>query len=219
MSDAVAARLSLTLRLACLWLMLQGALYLVVNQWLADMIHLRYQLTLLPYIRQAGIAQLALGLLLRRAVSDPRRQALAVDILLLSLLGKACFMLAFRLSTDKLVPLEWLGLLIDLGLATGLLLWRTRSSQMEQGGALLAKPALAVGKDLKAWAQRKQERPRLDLGSLDPQSAPSPAAQETAEPASPVDPPPSADGPPPPPPSPGAPAKPKPVSEAVPRMD
>lgn len=226
MSDACSdQRLSLTLKLACYWLMLQGAVYLLLNERLAEILRLRYQATLLPYIRQSGLAMLALGLLLRRAVVDPRRQVLAVDVLLLMLLGKVCFMLAFRLGVDVLLPLEWVMLVVDLGLAGGLLLWRTRSSQMPASEGLLAKPALAVGKDLKAWAQRKQPRPTLSLGDLDgtPLSGPEPiaAAKDLAGPQ-PSDPRPAAapaTAPLPPPASGQAPPKSKSVSEAVPRMD
>lgn len=216
-------RLSLTLKLACYWLMLQGAVYLLLNERLSQLLRLRYQETLLPYIRQSGLAMLALGILLRRAVVDPRRQVLAVDVLLLMLLGKICFMLAFRLGVDVLLPLEWVIVVVDLGLAGGLLLWRTRSSQMPASEGLLAKPALAMGKDLKAWAQHKQPRPSFSLGDLDgtPIAAPqSVAPKEAASPPS-AAPSPAAPSPvplAPPPPGQDA-AKPKSVSEAVPRMD
>lgn len=176
-TESRARRLRLTFRWACGWLALQGLLNLLLNQALAERLRLRYDINFLPYIRQAAVAQLALALLLSRAVQDPRRQALAVDVLLLALLLQVYLALSFRLGVDNLVPFEWLGLLANSGLAGMLILDRTRSGQMQDEFSVVSAPAMKWLQQLGQRATGKSKQP-ISLGSLSLPDDPSPAAPE-----------------------------------------
>lgn len=186
-----AQRLRGTLQAACYWLIAQGALQLLMSEGLAQALRLRYMPTLLPYIRQGGLALLLLGLLLRRWVQDPQRESLAVDLLALFFLARAAFMLAYRLSVDVFVPFEWLALALDLGVAACLVLWRRRGPAADQGSPLAQHPREMAREVMARWARK----PTVAAAPAEPDPIPPPAAAE---------------------PSPGEAKK---RSEAIPRMD
>jgi hypothetical protein len=206
-------RLRRTVTLTAAWLGLQGLVAVVLNERLAQILGLRFDPMQSLLLRQYGLALLVLALFVRKAVEHPLRQALAVDLLLMMLVGRIFFTLSFRLTVDTLLPMEWLGLLVHLGLASCLGLWRTRSGEVEkQGGALISRPAADLARDLGRWAAGKGPRPELGLGDLE---AASPATEASSSAPGP------AFVPPPPKPAQEAPPtdKPKPKSQALPHMD
>jgi hypothetical protein len=152
------------------WLAAQGLLYLVLDGHMAGVLHLRYDDYLAPYLRMLALSQLCLGFFLLKSMRDPRRQYLAVDVLILYLLGHVYFALSFRLSYNPLLPFEWLSALIDLGLTVSLVLNRTRSSQMKGAGSLLSESALDLARETSQWIQKKGPAPRPSLGELDAQA-------------------------------------------------
>lgn len=165
-------RLRLTLRLAVWWLLAQGAMQVLMGEWLATKLNLRYDYVMVPYLRAGGLALLSLGLFLNAGVRSPRYQVLAVDVLLLFLLGKVFFALNFKLERNALTWFEWFGLALDLGLATGLTLWRTRARDMdpESAGTLLALSVQEWSSQWKDWQGRNRPKRRA-LGGLDGEKA------------------------------------------------
>jgi hypothetical protein len=158
-----------TVRLAAWWLMAQGLLYLVLNGTIAGRLQLRYDDYLEPYLRLLALCLLCLGFFLLKALRDPRRQYLAVDVLILFLMGHVYFLLSYRLSYNRLIPFEWFCGCMDLGLAVSLVLHRTRSTQMQGAGSLLSDSAVDLARQTSQWIQKKGPAPRPSLGELDAQ--------------------------------------------------
>lgn len=152
------ARLRATVRVAGWWLMAQGGLYLVLGGSLAGSLQLRYDDYLQPYLRLLALTLLCLGFFLLKALRDPRRQYLAVDVLSLYLMGHVYFLLNYRLEYHTLSPFEWFSGLMDLGLAVSLVLHRTRSSQMKGAGSLLSGKAVDLAKETSLWVQKRGPR-------------------------------------------------------------
>jgi hypothetical protein len=169
--DGREARLRLTVRAAGWWLMAQGLLYLVLGDQMAGRLHLRYDDYLEPYLRLLALSLLCLGFFLLKALRDPRRQYLGVDILILFLIGHVYFVLSYRLGYHALNPFEWFCACVDLGLAVSLVLHRTRSSQMKGAGTLLSENALDLARQTGDWVQKKGPAPRPSLGGLDAEEA------------------------------------------------
>jgi hypothetical protein len=163
-------RLRITVRLAGWWLATQGLLYLVLDGHMAGLLHLRYDDYLAPYLRMLALSQLCLGFFLLKSMRDPRRQYLAVDVLILYLMGHVYFVLAYRLGYNALTPFEWVSGLVDLGLTVSLVLHRTRSSQMKGAGSLLSESALDLAHETSQWIQKKGPAPRPSLGELEAQA-------------------------------------------------
>lgn len=151
--------------------MAQGCVYFLLGASSADRLRLRYDDYLEPYLRLLALTLLCLGFFLLKALRDPKRQYLAVDILILYLLGHVYFLLSYRLSYMPLTPFEWLGGIMDLGLGASLALHRTRSSQMEGAGSLLSGKALDLAVQTGQWVAKKGPAPRPSLGELDPDTA------------------------------------------------
>jgi len=170
------ARLWLTVRAASWWLVAQGVLDLVIGGDFAGRLNLRYDDYLQPYLRLLALSLLCLGFFMLKALRDPRRQYLAVDVLTLYLMGQVYFLLSFRLGYHTLTPFEWLSGVLDLGLAASLVLHRTRSSQMQGAGSLLSDKALDLAKQTGQWVQKKGPAPRPSLGGLDPAPPAAPGA-------------------------------------------
>jgi hypothetical protein len=205
-----ALRLQATVRYASYWLMGQGGLYLLVGDRLSGWLRLRYEPVMDPYLRLAGLSLLCLGFFLLKSLRDARRQYLAVDTLILYFLGRVFFLLNYRLAYHTLTWFEWLGGLADAGLGGGLVWFRTRSSEMQAAGTLLAGRAVDLARGTQAWIKKQGPAPTVTLGDLD--IAPDPVPTPVPVPEVPL--PPAAI---PPPPS-GAEEK-KNLSEAVPHMD
>jgi len=149
------------------WLAAQGLLYLVLDGRMAGLLRLRYDDYLAPYLRMLALSQLCLGFFLLKSMRDPRRQYLAVDVLILYLIGHVYFALSFRLAYNPLMPFEWLSAFIDLGLCVSLVWNRTRSSQMKGAGSLLSESALDLAHETSQWIQKKGPAPRPSLGELE----------------------------------------------------
>ena len=227
-TEAREQRLRKALAYSALWLMFQGTLSLLLSEHVASWLGLRYDLFTAPYVRSSGLAQLVLGLYLQRAVPDPRRQSLAVDALLLLLLGSVILTLQARVSTRWLSYYEWAQAVIDLGLAAVLLTNRFRSGELGQDAPGLAIDARELARQTRAWIKGRGPRPQLlmDGEGAEPEPAPAKPSSTAAAPAppAPVAPapgtPPIAPGAVPPPPAPpGVEKGDRPKSEALPRMD
>ena len=154
---ARAARLQLTVQAATWWVLAQGLVACLMNRWMADHLNLRYMDVMVPYIRQAGVAMLCLGLFLQASLRSARYQYLAVDVLILFLLGQAYFPLNFRLSGYDVNHLEWAGMGVNLGLGALLTAFRTRSSEMDpaSAGTLFSLSVLEWGRRLTGQAPPK----------------------------------------------------------------
>ena len=161
------ARLQWTVRAAGWWLLAQGALYLVLGDWLSIHFRLRYDNTLVPYLRLLALTLVCLGFFLLKALRDPRRQYLAVDVLILYLLGHVYFLLSYRLSYYELTPFEWWGGVFDLALGASLVANRTRSTRMEGAGSLLSGKAMDLARQTQQWIRQKGPAPRPTLGDLE----------------------------------------------------
>jgi hypothetical protein len=123
-----------------------------------------------PYVRFGGLSLLVLGLFVHRAVDQPRRQALAVDALLLMLLGRVLLTLGQQVSaTSYVTGFEWLIAAGDLGLGLGLLAWRTRSTEMPEAAPLLSANAGLLLKQTGGWIAGQGPRPKAGLGGFDAQ--------------------------------------------------
>lgn len=175
-------RLRLTVFLAGWWLLAQGAVYLVLGDWLSIHFQLRFDAMLVPYLRLLALTLLCLGLFLLKALRDPRRQYLAIDVLILYLLGHVYFLLNFRLSGYALMPFEWASGAADLALGASLVMNRTRSTQMLGAGSLLSGRAVDLFDQTKSWLQKKGPAPKPTLGDLE---APAPEAEAKASEAIP----------------------------------
>jgi hypothetical protein len=167
LEDVRQERLRSKVRMAGWWLAAQGLLYLVLNGSVAWFLRLRYDDYLAPYLHMLALSQLCLGFFLLKSMRDPRRQYLAVDVLILYLIGHVYFVLSYRLSYNTVTPFEWLSGLIDLGLCASLVLHRTRSSQMQGAGSLLSDNALDLALQTSQWIQKKGPAPKPSLGELD----------------------------------------------------
>jgi hypothetical protein len=170
-------------RIAGWWLVAQGCVYFLLGAYSANRLNLRYDDYLEPYVRLLALTLLCLGFFLLKALRDPKRQYLAVDILILYLLGHVYFLLSYRLSYMTLTPFEWMGGVMDLGLGASLALHRTRSSQMQGAGSLLSGTALDLAVQTGQWVAKKGPAPRPSLGELDPETAALHAEAKTEEPA------------------------------------
>jgi hypothetical protein len=160
-------RLRTTVRVAGWWLAAQGLLHLLLNGPMAGLLRLRYDDYLVPYLRMLALSQLCLGFFLLKSMRDPRRQYLAVDVLILYMIGNVYFALAYRLGYNALTPFEWFSALMGLGLAVFLILYRTRSSQMQGAGSLLSDNALDLARQTGKWMQKKGPAPKASLGELE----------------------------------------------------
>jgi hypothetical protein len=156
--------------------MAQGALYLVLGTWLSIHLRLRYDNALEPYLRLLALTLLCLGFFLLKALRDPRRQYLAVDVLILYLMGHVYFLLSYRLNYYDLTPFEWFSGVMDLALGCSLVIHRTRSVQMEGAGTLLSGKALELARQTKAWVRDGAPAPVATFGDLEP--APEPKTSE-----------------------------------------
>ena len=168
---ARAQRLQRSVVWAGRWLAAQGLLYCVMGQRVAELLGLRWQDLMLPYIRMAGAALLSLGLLVNAGLRPARYQYMAVDGLILCLLAQAYYNLSYSLGGHSLARFEWLALVMNLGLGAALTAFRTRSTEMdpESAGALLALPVATLAQQLKqrrwkdAWDELNKRRAE-DLG-------------------------------------------------------
>lgn len=233
------ARLRRTVGLSAQWLLLLGLLHLLLSAKVSSWLGLRYDIFMASYVRFSGLAHLTLGLYLLQSLKDPRRQSLAVDALLLLLLGRIIIILQARLSTGWASTFEWAAAAVDLGLASSLLLHRTRSGELGQDAPLLAADARELARQTRAWIKGRGPRPQLLMEPDDESEAASPAAPQRPAPAPAVAPaavavptppaspapsaptPPAASGTVPPPPGSQAATGPpdKPKSEPIPHMD
>ncbi|HTB21293.1 MAG TPA: hypothetical protein VK914_01155 [bacterium] len=173
-------RLWMTVRVASWWLIAQGAMDLLLGGDSAGRLNLRYDDYAEPYLRLLALTLLCLGFFMLKALRDPRRQYLAVDVLTLYMMGHVYFLLSFRLGYHALTPFEWFSGVMDLGLATSLVLHRTRSSQMQGAGSLLSDKALDLAKQTGQWVQKKGPAPRPTLGGLEPGPSADAAAAKSA---------------------------------------
>jgi hypothetical protein len=164
--EARAERLRLTVRVTALWFCAQGLLLLLVEAGFALNLGLRFSMGQEPYIREAGLSLLCLGFFILRALREPSRQYLAVDVLILYLLGHVYCLLNYRLNYQPLTPLEWLDGCLDLGLGISLTVHRTRSSQMQNAGSLLADNAWDLARASFRWMFKKGPAPKATLGDL-----------------------------------------------------
>lgn len=146
-----------SIRLAGYWLLAEGGIGCLISGWTAVRFGLRFAPEQIPYYRSMGLAQLCLGVFILKALDRPERQYLAVDLLILFLLGNAYFLLNYRLSAGFLTGWEWFALVVQLFLGGMLALNRTRSGDMQGGGSLVSK---------KAWKIRPGSKGPL-LGELD----------------------------------------------------
>jgi hypothetical protein len=159
-------------------MLFQGALYLVLGVQLSIRFHLRFDSSMEPYLRLLALTLICLGFFLLKALRDPRRQYLAVDILILYLLGHVYFLLDYRLNYFTLGPFEWFSGVFDLCLGASLVLHRTRSTQMKGAGSLLSGKAVDLAKDTGEWMAQRAPAPRPTLGELE--AAPSAQAAPPA---------------------------------------
>ena len=191
-----ARRLQAAVRWSARWLILQGALYCLMGQWLCERVGLRWQDLMVPYVRQDGVTLLALGLFVNAGLKGPRHQAMAVDTLILCLLAQGYFTLSYRLGEHSINAWEWAGLAVNLGLGSALTLFRTRSGEVDpdSAGPLLSLPLPLLAQLKKGALTRAGEGSRQ----------PPPALPES---------------PPPPSPPPGEAKAPPKRSEALPRLD
>lgn len=155
-------------------MLFQGALYLVLGVQLSVHLHLRYDGVIEPYLRLAGLTLFCLGMFMLKALRDPRRQYLAVDILILYMLGHVYFLLDYRLNAFSLTPFEWFSGFFDLTLGISLVLHRTRSTKMEGAGSLLSSSALDLARETGGWMTQGKPAPKATLGELE-----APAAAES----------------------------------------
>lgn len=203
MSPAERARLlQKSITVASWWLMGQGALYTVMGRGITSMLHLRFNAQLIPYMDQAGLTTLGLGLFVNRAVRSASSQYLAVDTLVLYFIGHGILTMSYRIHGYTCTWLEWVGMGVEIGLAIALILFRTRGSEMAADGSLVARDVKDVLRQAKELTESlKEKRPSqapapVTVASEAP--APAPAAAPAAAPEAP---------------------KPKPISEAMPHMD
>ncbi len=136
-----AQRLQKALTWSSWWIMAQGLLYVLTGPRLSAWLSLRFMDAMAPYMNQAGIALLCLGLFVNRAVREASKQYLAVDTLVLFFCARVVVMLNQRLHGYDLTLFEWLGIPVDAGFAAALIVFRTRGSQMEAPGTLVAMDA------------------------------------------------------------------------------
>jgi hypothetical protein len=167
-------RLQWTVRVAAWWMLAQGTLYLLLGVQLAVRFRLRFDHASEPYLRLLALTLVCLGFFLVKALRDPRRQYLAVDILILYMLGHVYFLLDYRLQSYTLTPFEWFGGVMDLLLGASLVLHRTRSTKMEGAGSLLSAPALDLARETGGWMTQGKPAPKATLGDLE---APPPPAE------------------------------------------
>jgi hypothetical protein len=142
-------RLQQTVHIASWWLMGQGLLFCLVGTRSAAWFHLRFAAEMVPYLDLAGAALLSLGLFINRAIREASKQYLAVDTLTLFFTLLAAMLLTHRLKGFSLTWFEWLSLAVNVGLSGSLIAFRTKGTQMDAPGTLVA---LDV-KD--AWAQAR----------------------------------------------------------------
>ncbi len=161
-------RLERTVRLCAGWLLAQGAVCLGLNVHLAALLRMRFDPAQQPYVRLAGLSLLCLGFFLVKALRDPRRQYLAVDVLILFLLGQVYLLLDFRLGAQLLTPWEWASGAADLGLCASLVLNRTRSGQMDGEATVFSAKAADLARQTRLWVSGRGPAPKPSLGSLAP---------------------------------------------------
>jgi hypothetical protein len=153
------------------WFMAQGLLYCAAGERLSQLLGLRWQDLMTPYLRLAGASLLTLGLLVNAGLRAARYQYMAVDGLILCLLAQAYFNLSYCLGGHSLAHFEWLALAVNLGLGGALTAFRTRSSEMDpdSAGALLALPVTQLARQVRqgqwreAWLELRRPR-KVDLG-------------------------------------------------------
>lgn len=168
-TDKRAARLQGLVQLCAWWLAGQGAFFLLIGDRLAAWLNLRWMPSMAPYLRLSGLSLLALALFVHRGVEQARRQYLAVDTLLLYLLGLVFLTLSRQVGSGDVTLVEWLSGAISLGLASGLLVLRTRSRNMHQAGALLVMDASQLVRQTGSWIAGTGPKPKADLGPLGPE--------------------------------------------------
>lgn len=170
-----AARLRQVVRACAWWLAAQGVLLLLLGDRLAGWLSLRWLPVMAPYVRLSGLSLLALALFVHRGVDRPERQYLAVDTLLLLLLGRVALTLSQALGGGFATGFEWATAGVDSLLALGLLVLRTRSSQMQAAGTLVATDAGLLLRQTTAWIAGQGPRPEASLGPLDAEKPATPA--------------------------------------------
>jgi len=149
------------------WFCAQGLLYSFLSVDFALKVGLRFNVSQEPYVRMAALSLLCLGFFVLKALRDPKRQYLAVDILILYLLGHVYFILSYRLRYEEVTPFEWFSALVNFGLGASLALNRTRSTQMQGAGNLLSGNALDLARETGQWVIKKGPAPRPHLGDLE----------------------------------------------------
>lgn len=164
-----AARLQKLVQACAWWLAAQGAFFMLIGDRLAAWLQLRWMPSMAPYLRLSGLSLLALALFVHRGVEQARRQYLAVDTLLLFLLGQGLLTLSRQMDSGDVTLVEWLSTAISLGLAGGLLVLRTRSRNMHQAGALLVMDASQLVRQTGSWIVGTGPKPKADLGPLGPE--------------------------------------------------
>lgn len=177
-TDPRALRLQLTVKACAWWLAAQGVFLLVLGDRLASWLNLRWMPTMAPYLRLAGLSLLALALFVHRGVDQARRQYLAVDSLLLLMLGHSLLTLNQQRVGGDVTVVEWVIAGVDLALAVALLVLRTRSKNMHQAGALMVMDASTLVRQTGSWIAGTGPRPKADLGPLDPAEAAAEAAAQ-----------------------------------------
>lgn len=214
----------------------QGALFFLMGPRLSNWLSFRYMDAMGPYISQAAVALICLGLFVNRAVREGSKQYFAVDSLVLFFCARVFLILGHRLHGYDLTWFEWLGIPVDAGFATALILYRTRGIQSDAAEPLVALDAEVVAKDalirLQSMASKlsKGRVPAPKTAEAAPAATTAPAPIVAVEALS-VEPAPVEAATPsavlaPPPPSNSAPAAPvapppppKPISTALPHMD
>ena len=201
-------RLQQTVHYASLWLIGQGLLFCLLGDRSARWLRLRFDPEMTPYLDLAGLGLLCLGLFINRAVREASKQYLAVDTLTLFFSASAAMILAHRFRGFPLFWFEWASLLVNLGFGGALIAYRTKGTQMDAPGALVAldvKDAWTQALDLaKGWRDGRAAKPALPEAAAAPEApAPIEAAIAPAAPAN-VEVPPE---------------KPKPISQAMPHLD
>ena len=188
--DPLQAALALTMA----WLLFQGLVYLFAFDSLARLLRLRWDANTIPLLRSQGLSMLVLVFYLVHALDRPRKQTLAVDTLLIMLLGSSVITMSAVLR-GIYSPSDWFILAANIGLAASLMKHRARARDRRPAENVISEaapaPQVAVSGgqagraassrilDSLAWLQAQSgTRPAWQPNPIQPMETHRPARQE-----------------------------------------
>lgn len=142
--------LQATIHLALGWFFIQGLIYVLAFDGLAQLLRLRWDSNSIPLLKSNGVLLIALSFYLSRALDKPDRQLLVVDTLLVMMLGQGVITMS-SVQSGIHSMWDWFTLSIYIGLGVSLMIHRVKekdlpletAAQKEEAETLPPPPQLA----------------------------------------------------------------------------